>query len=1074
MGDSETKLNHSPEEVAEIERILSVLDTETSRPTVVPSGIVRTATIQASAEPPADDIDFSGDGDELGVIEDDISPPKSESFEEIGDDSIDIIDSGDDIEPLDITSDLEMVEEPADDFSLEDIGEPFTPADITPPAAAAGGSTLDQLTSLTQDEPDSVDIQDIVRSDDYLGDDQPLREFKPAAEKMLAAQADDMPTFDDSDMFSGDTGEGKVELGAGETEAPELDSLSLSDPSEIQEGSLSDIPDIDLDGISSTTDLDESMPEIPDGNITSADEDLISLDGMDDFSPQPAAEKASSKAAPVSKKPVRKDPVESFDIDSIDEDFGEDIKAAVDDSDDHFEIEPLDDDFDTPPPSKKADKTPAPAQQVKTQDKQHDTLELSERDLRKLKKAILLFSTGVRHSVKDTVIHDRLPEDEVRELVDMIISGKSESSIKSFLESRLGEKITDEPEASRRRIITSRPEYTREGFERQQRIMKRTRIFGASALAAFMLTILSYQFIYKPIMAKRTIKKGVSLILASRNTDYAQKNLNLKQAEDLFKYVDENYAKDYLYGYNSYGRAYFTIKHYTDSIQKLNSAFRINPHHVETLNNLGYFYSRVPDEKFGEIKPRVMEWYYKDPDKKPLKTKLEISIDFYTRVLIKDKKNITALFGIGNAYFYNGEFLKAKKYYEDILKVDPDSIVGYSGLLNLFIERDVFTQVVQLHSDMRDKKILNEVPSPLLAKTADYYIGKSTAKGINARVDFGVQSPRFIDQNDKIYPAVRSILDALNKRDKDYPPLQLNYARLALLENNYEAMKRHIDKAIGLSKNYFAAHQMLGEFHYHMNEPVRAYESLHRALGAYNNPPEFTEEDFYKETETIGKTHFVMGNIFYYFFDRVKVRQGSLDNEIIEEEAEKMDNYGIAQKKYEEAINEKFESPELRYNLGRIYYVNKGWEKALEQWLYLYDDFAEAPELMLSLGNAFYHNGNINAAKGEYLKLIASYEYDAETIKVPKQGDSNHYKIYMSLSTAHNNLAAVYQDLDSENKSVVNYWKSIDYAQRLGRENEYARVNINRAFKGGRKIEPIIDESIPYSIKYYKEDMRKR
>ena len=133
----------------------------------------------------------------------------------------------------------------------------------------------------------------------------------------------------------------------------------------------------------------------------------------------------------------------------------------------------------------------------------------------------------------------------------------------------------------------------------------------------------------------------------------------------------------------------------------------------------------------------------------------------------------------------------------------------------------------------------------------------------------------------------------------------------------------------------------------------------------------------------------------------------------------------------------------------------------------------ERPELMLALGNAFYHLGNYQASKGEFMKLISVYEYEADRIKVPSQSNSNHLKVFHALSTAFNNLAAIYQLRDNEAKSTICYWKSIDFAKRIGAENEFARVNIAKAFKEQKKEqEPILDEDIPYSVEIYREDMR--
>ncbi len=222
----------------------------------------------------------------------------------------------------------------------------------------------------------------------------------------------------------------------------------------------------------------------------------------------------------------------------------------------------------------------------------------------------------------------------------------------------------------------------------------------------------------------------------------------------------------------------------------------------------------------------------------------------------------------------------------------------------------------------------------------------------------------------------------------------------------------------------------------------------------------------------MGKTHAILGNIFYYFFDKIRFKFGDLEDRLIDDDSEKMANYSIAREKYESAVREGYSSPELNYNLGRIYYLNKLYRKALDQWLHLYDDFVKSPELMYALGNAFYHLGNYEASKGEYLKFISVSEYDAEKIKFVEISRKEHVKLFGTLASVYNNLGAIYQKQNEEGKSSLSYWKAIDYAKRLKVENDFARVNLARSYKPGRRVEPIIDENIPFSIDYYREGMR--
>jgi len=155
---------------------------------------------------------------------------------------------------------------------------------------------------------------------------------------------------------------------------------------------------------------------------------------------------------------------------------------------------------------------------------------------------------------------------------------------------------------------------------------------------------------------------------------------------------------------------------------------------------------------------------------------------------------------------------------------------------------------------------------------------------------------------------------------------------------------------------------------------VEAYKSSKKALQAYLTPPEFTNDDFYYETEKIGSAYAIMGNIFYYS-DKVKFRFGDeLAEESSPEKSDQMANYGIAQEKYEKALAENYKSSEVFYNLGRIYYVKGQYDKATTTWLNLYEDFTAQPELLLALGNAFYHQNNLEASKGEFLKVISIFE----------------------------------------------------------------------------------------------------
>ena len=704
-----------------------------------------------------------------------------------------------------------------------------------------------------------------------------------------------------------------------------------------------------------------------------------------------------------------------------------------------------------------------------------ETVEISDAELRRLKKALLLLHPVLRKKIKEIILQDELSPEDTRKLIDLILSGKPEDNIQRFIEKKLNIKLILEEEIPHRRVITARPEYTREGMQRQQRLLRQTKIIAAAVLIGFALTVTVYQYIYKPFMAKRLINKGVALILEPG--DPATKKVkDYKKAEEYFEYVDQHYKKDYLYGYNAYARAYFKKREFDYSYSKLKRAYQINNRDIDTLNNTGYFFAKIPEHYYSRIQNDAIKTFA--PKDTYEVSQVDMAIMMYNRVLAIDPKNITAMFGIGNAYLYLGQYLKSRQYFENILKVDPNSWVGYAGLLNLFIERDNLPEVLSIHTDLRARDILTDIPSPLLAKLAHYYLGKNRSDTFNVRVDLGIQSPRLKDEDDNLIPACRGVLDALKEKDPDYPPLYVASAKLAAAQKNLKLvemlLKEAEQKAEEKGERYSAALQLLGEYNYTIKQPVEAYKYLNAAITAYQYPPEFTYEDFYYESESIGKAYAYLGHIFYYFFDKVKFRFGDeLDEALLDADADKMANLDIARQKYELALQENFSSPEVRYNLGRIYYVNQNYQQALEQWLNLYEDIVTNPQVMFAIGNAFYHMNNLEASKGQYLKMIAIFERKAEAIRLPRPERKEHLIIFQSLASAYNNLGAVYQIQGSETKSSIAYWKAIDYAARLGMENEFARVNLARGFKPRTTpIMPILDENIPYSIDIFRAEMR--
>ncbi len=973
-------------------------------------------------------------------------------------------------------------DEPAEDVSPEDEDFAGDSSRSESPDAGRKGSSFDELKSLVADEPESLDDDEIsgsIRHNSESEEDYLPEISGPEPDSFSPEENDDMSSEIDSFQMP------EEDL-PGETDEALSGLLSDMIPGDGDNAADESVPDseFNMDDISSVDDeqFPESSEDTEDENVT------------DDFTDLPVPEEYEAPAPDSSMGEEDTEETDEFQdlsgASSAEESddsgsYGYDSMPDIPEPDDMVSASPSpfqDDDIMSPVSEEEDLPDDEDIRAVIAEDDESDEyeageedesgdIELSQKELKKLKKALLLFSPVLRKRIVDIIVNSKISAADSGALIDMIIAGQSESIIRSFVEKLTGESVPEGAASSGRKPLYSRPEYMLEGRERQKRRLKFLKIAGAGAAAAIILIILGFHNIYRPLMAKRLIDQGTELIL--RPGDYESKISDYREAEDRAALVEQKYRKNYIYGFNRYGMAYLKKKDYQRAYSRLNKAYKTEPANMETLLNLGNFYAKIPAEFYSTVKKDTVKNYYPEGETKDrTMSQLDLSINFFRRALTLDPDETRAMYGIGNAYFMLGQYSKAREFYLDILKTDDESVVGYSGLLNLYIEKDAFKEVMGLHSDILYRDLMEKLPRALLSKLAEYYLGKKKSDSFNIRVDYAVQSSKLKDADDNTLPAVRGVLSALEAVDPEYPPLMLANARIALMEKNEKVAERYIERALDREPEFFDSLALMGKFCYSTNQPVKSYRFLTKAMNSLGSQPEFTEEDFYRSTETPGESCAVLGNIFYYYFDRVTSRFGDLEEEPAEKEKDQAANFNVAAEKYEAALKYGFSSSEIHYNLGRIFYMNRHYSKALDQWLNLYDDFVSSPELMLSMGNAFYHLGQYDAGKGEYLRLINVLEHEAEGIRKPDKANSRQAGIFRSLASAFNNLGAVYCLMKDETRSEISWWKAIDYAKRIDMENEFARVNLARSVGRKNRQEPVVDENLPYSIKFYSSEMR--
>ncbi len=268
-------------------------------------------------------------------------------------------------------------------------------------------------------------------------DDFEAKPAKPARDLSTLDELEELTSFDEGafpakkDDFSEADDFGDVDIAgdrgvslsdSGSDEVPDLSELSLERSADIPEAGAGDIPDIDLD----------SLPDFADtaaepARVDYSDAEELSLDSLDaaDISAADEIEDISelgSVPAPRGRDVLVDDIDTGFDIKGIDE--IEDVAATV-------EIPDVDDE---PPPPRKARKQ----EPERVAAPEEGEIELTDRELKKLKTAVALFHPAVRKAVTGAIVDEKLSPGDQRQLVDMIIGSKPEDNIRRFLEKKLG------------------------------------------------------------------------------------------------------------------------------------------------------------------------------------------------------------------------------------------------------------------------------------------------------------------------------------------------------------------------------------------------------------------------------------------------------------------------------------------------------------------------------------------------------------------------------------------------------------------------------------------------------------
>ncbi|EMN45197.1 tetratricopeptide repeat protein [Leptospira weilii] len=397
----------------------------------------------------------------------------------------------------------------------------------------------------------------------------------------------------------------------------------------------------------------------------------------------------------------------------------------------------------------------ADLQGLANEEKQDIDKGLKDEELAIIQKEILRYPPTLRRAVIDSIVQDRLTPRDQKGLLELIKIESSPQEIADFLSGALGETISVSQKMSGFSkdgvpIISTDPVYTKEGLQRQRKVIRRTIISIAATIFLVVGGTLFYKNFIIPNQAAQYYEQGLTLIREAgaypKNSETRKKKFF--EAEESFA-RGENILPNHLKYLNLYGVEYTRVEEYDRAFEKLFG--KVSPDfgagREEPSSNAWDKREKVPivtltkgqvwdnaklpiAGKIGSenrmvlvaqdgiqrkimkagayIVMRLEKQTHDNPTYKNLgrfhssimpsftepslgggKYKNDqLAINFFKQVYTDGNEpyDEESTAGIAKIYYNRREFGKAASFYNKIVEIDPSSSVGQGGLLSTYIE----------------------------------------------------------------------------------------------------------------------------------------------------------------------------------------------------------------------------------------------------------------------------------------------------------------------------------------------------------------------------------------------------
>lgn len=411
--------------------------------------------------------------------------------------------------------------------------------------------------------------------------------------------------------------------------------------------------------------------------------------------------------------------------------------------------------------------------------------EFTDEDLARIRTALVDYPPGIKKTVIDVVVNEKISQPDQRLLINMIIDQAEAEQIADFLEARLGYRPDSAPsQVTKEGVqIIYTDEISPESMARR-RARNRFILLAAGAALAGVFALFGGYYFYHYFSVQGAYQRGLDELIAAQNAPGdAERLAHRARAEELYASALAAAGGKHDPEWQSrYGIAHMRAGFFDDAFEKLYGrvepdygserpesawswperraplvrladgaswpspdAFAAGERTVLTDRDEvqrkvaapgAYLVDRLRDQRLNRTTLISLARFHSNHARNFVDGEAgrkykndELAIDYYRLILtlMNQPDDMDALSGIGDIYYQRGDYAAAAREYHAIVEKFPNEVRGHASLLNTFLQ--IWKQTgdprptLAKHREIRQLGLEEDLPIYITSKLAAFYIG---------------------------------------------------------------------------------------------------------------------------------------------------------------------------------------------------------------------------------------------------------------------------------------------------------------------------------------------------------------